>query len=263
MQDNKTTETLEYAGFFCRAAAFILDHIIVAIPLMFIRFVIWVAEISIGTNANGTGILFNYTWKDIFFYLIQVLYFILFTYYTGTTPGKRAMNLIVTDDKGEKLTFLNVVYRETIGRFLCGLSIGIGYLFAGVDSKKRGLHDMLCDSQVIYAKRIQVVPKYTGNPVPQMVSPNPYANVPNPFMGQGQPQPPVNSQINPAQQAPQAVENQAPEQSVPSQAAPGQTPPESAQRDINTGSATPTTPNIDPNGGISLGTDGKKYHFIN
>ena len=94
-------------------------------------------------------------------YVFHVLYFILCTYLTGTTLGKRAMNLrVVSADWGQRLSLLDVVYRETVGRFLCSLSIGIGYIIVGFDGEKRGIHDMLCDTRVIYAKKIKVFPVY-------------------------------------------------------------------------------------------------------
>ena len=93
--------------------------------------------------------------------MLQVTYFVLFTYYTGTTLGKKAMNLrVVNEDGSQKLNLIDVIYRETVGRFLCGLSVGIGYIMAGVDREKRGLHDMLCDTRVIYAKKVKVYPVY-------------------------------------------------------------------------------------------------------
>lgn len=103
------------------------------------------------------NILFHYTLKDILLYVLQVLYFVLCTYYTGTTLGKRALNIrVVSADGEDKLSLLNVIYRETIGRFLCGMTIGIGYIMAGIDQEKRGLHDMLCDTRVVYLKKIKV-----------------------------------------------------------------------------------------------------------
>ena len=109
----------------------------------------------------GGNILFYYTLKDILLYVFQVLYFILCTWLTGTTLGKRAMNLrVISACPEEPLGLLDVVYRETIGRFLCSLSVGIGYIMAGVDKEKRGLHDFLCDTRVIYAKKIKVIPVY-------------------------------------------------------------------------------------------------------
>ena len=59
--------------------------------------------------------------------------------------------------------------------------MGIGYIIAGVDKEKRGLHDMLCDTRVVYVKRIK---GYSVNippappippvpPVPRQVTPPP------------------------------------------------------------------------------------------
>ena len=72
----------------------------------------------------------------------------------------------------------DVVYRETIGKFLSGVIMNIGYIIAGIDSEKRALHDILCDTRVIYAKRVKVIPvqtrqQYTtyGGPAPQNQNP--------------------------------------------------------------------------------------------
>ena len=84
----------------------------------------------------------------------------MFTYHTGTTLGKKALNLRVVRVDDERLTLLTVIYRETIGRFLCALILCVGYLLIGVDKEKRGLHDILCDTRVIYAKKVKVYPQY-------------------------------------------------------------------------------------------------------
>ena len=109
-------------------------------------------------------VLFSYTIKDIYLYLGGVLYYILLTYYTGTTLGKKLMNLRVVAETGEKLTLFNVIYRETIGRFLCSFFWGIGYIMAGIDGQKRGLHDMICGTRVIYEKRVKVTVVNSGVP---------------------------------------------------------------------------------------------------
>lgn len=156
---DKGGRELEYAGFWVRLAAYMIDLGIVWIGLLFVKLVINIVSFA-GGDLFRSRLLFHYTLRDIILYLLQVVYFILLTYYTETTPGKRLLNLrVVSADRG-KLSFVNVVYRETVGRFLCGLSIGIGYIMAGVDREKRGLHDMLCDTRVIYAKKIKVIPKY-------------------------------------------------------------------------------------------------------
>jgi uncharacterized RDD family membrane protein YckC len=150
-----------YAGFFVRLAAYAIDMIIVTVGLLAVRLVfVGVNSLIEGSFLDG-GILFHYTLKDIVLYLFQVVYFILFTYHTGTTLGKKVMNLQVVSADGEtKLNLLSVIYRETIGRFLCGCILCVGYLMIGVDKEKRGLHDILCDTRVIYSKKVKVYPEY-------------------------------------------------------------------------------------------------------
>lgn len=134
-----------------------LDSLIVFCGLSFVRLILGIASLIMGGSFFSTNILFQYTLKDILLYVLQVLYFMLCTYYTGTTLGKKALNLrVVRADGEEKLRLLDVVYRETIGRFLCGISMGIGYIMAGIDQEKKGLHDLLCDTRVVYLKKIKV-----------------------------------------------------------------------------------------------------------
>lgn len=105
----------------------------------------------------GGNLLFQYNLKDIVLYVMQVLYFILLTYYTGTTLGKRVLNLrVICADGNEKPGLITVIYRETIGRFLSGILCCIGYLMIVVDKENRGIHDWLCDTRVVYAKKVKV-----------------------------------------------------------------------------------------------------------
>ena len=60
-----------------------------------------------------------------------------------------------------------MVYRETVGRFLCSLPVNIGYIVAGIDSEKRGFHDLLCDTRVVYQKKIKAWMAQPGTVVPE------------------------------------------------------------------------------------------------
>lgn len=193
MQNSYSSRDTEYAGFWVRLAAYVIDSIIVFFGLLFVRLFLSGIMSVLSDTWIGGNILFHYTLTDILLYGFQVLYFILCTYLTGTTLGKRAMNLRVVSADGQKLTILNVVYRETIGRFLCSLSVGIGYIIAGVDPEKRGLHDILCDTRVIYAKRVKVIPvypRYQAPPMPGQPMPGPGQTVVPPMPGY----PPQNTQ---------------------------------------------------------------------
>ena len=66
---------------------------------------------------------------------------------------------------------------------------------AGVDKEKRGLHDFLCDTRVIYAKKIKVIPVYPRYQAPPVRPAGPGApgNPPQPpliFAPDSPPRPP-------------------------------------------------------------------------
>mgnify|MGYP004466661323 FL=1 len=150
-----------------------IDSVVVFAGLLIVRLIFAGISLAGGGAIAGTDILFHYSLKDIVLYALKVLYFIAFTYLTGTTLGKKAMNLrVVSKNPEEKLTLFNVVYRETVGRFLCSLPVNIGYIVAGIDSEKRGFHDLLCDTRVVYQKKIKAWMAQPGTVVPECEKPN-------------------------------------------------------------------------------------------
>ena len=162
MQNSYSKEEVTYAGFWVRLAAYLIDSMIVFLGLLVVRLILSGVVSAAKDTVLGGNLLFQYNLKDIVLYILEALYFILFTYYTGTTLGKKVMNLkVVRADGEDKLSLFTVIYRETIGRFLCSFIAGIGYLMVGIDSEKRGLHDILCDTRVIYAKKVKVYKKVT------------------------------------------------------------------------------------------------------
>jgi len=181
---NRGRQEIEYAGFWVRLAAYCIDSAIVWAGLLFVKLAMGIFSVS-GVGILEAHLLFRYSARDIILYVFEVLYFILLTYGTGTTPGKRLLNLrVVNADLSPGLSLVDVVYRETVGRFLCGLSVGIGYIMAGVDREKRGLHDMICDTRVVYAKKIKVMPKYEP-PRYEPLVPAPPGPRPGPGPGSG------------------------------------------------------------------------------
>ena len=151
MPNNIKTETSEYtcAGFFVRLSAYIIDLII----LFFVTLIIRLAGIFPFFNKE---ILFTFSLKDITMYLCHVSYFIIFTYMTSATPGKRIMNLmVISDDTNGRLNLKDIIFRETIGKYLSAVIFNVGYILIGLDHEKRGLHDMLSDTHVVYAAKIK------------------------------------------------------------------------------------------------------------
>ncbi len=144
-----------YAGFWARTAAYVIDGFIVFAGQLVFRFLLFLTfGLFWNNNPLDGSFLFQYSFKDALLYGVGAIYFVLCTYYAGATLGKKAMNLKVVSGDGERLTFLNVLYRETVGRFLSAFVLCIGYILVGVTNEKTGLHDILCDTRVVYAKKI-------------------------------------------------------------------------------------------------------------
>lgn len=165
MQKDYGKEQVVFAGFWVRLAAYVIDSVVVGAGLLVIRLLMSGVMALLEGTVLGGNLLFSYDLKDIVVYLGGVLYYILCTYYTGTTLGKKALNLrVVGTASDEKIPLFNVIYRETVGRFLSGFFAGLGYLLIAADKEKRGLHDILGDTRVIYAKNVKLYPQYTKMP---------------------------------------------------------------------------------------------------
>ncbi len=151
-----------YAGFFVRLAAYLIDWLIVGAALLIVRLPLWIASWSTPNNILTRDFIFQYSVTDIVIYVLTVGYFILLTYFTGATLGKRLLHLRVVSTEEREASFFEIAYRETVGKFLSGVCICIGYLMIGLDRKGRGLHDILADTCVIYCHEKK---RYVAPPV--------------------------------------------------------------------------------------------------
>jgi uncharacterized RDD family membrane protein YckC len=64
------------------------------------------------------------------------------------TVGKRLMGLVVTDERGYRLTFFRALGRY-FGRILCELTFFLGYLLIFFSVKHQGLHDRIARTVVV------------------------------------------------------------------------------------------------------------------
>ena len=157
MQNNENTHEMteiRYAGFGIRLLAYIIDNLILLIAVLIVNMFNFIENNLIGTSFFSRQILFQYTTSDIIIYIIHSFYFVLLTYFTNATLGKHILNLkVVTVNEDNKHSFIDILYRETIGRFLSGLVLNIGYLIIFINKDKSALHDMLADTRVVYKKK--------------------------------------------------------------------------------------------------------------
>lgn len=140
----------EPAGFWIRLAAYVIDMILTRVILAMISTPIWLLKLMIGEDhVIFHNILFSYNIFDILNYLLIAAYFVIMTYTTGRTVGKMLMKIRVQSANSRELTFSQVAFREVIGKYLSGI-LYIGYIMAGISTKKSALHDCLADTKVVY-----------------------------------------------------------------------------------------------------------------
>lgn len=143
-----------YAGFFTRLAAYLIDGLFLAACLAIPHFIVWILRLSSPDNFLTRELLFSFSLWNIIEYLLCTAYFVILTYTSGMTLGKKAMRIKVVTKDGEKLSLFTAIYRETIGKYLSSIVLYIGYLLIGIDKEKRGIHDILCDTRVIYSCKV-------------------------------------------------------------------------------------------------------------
>ena len=170
-------KTLRAAPFFPRAAAYLLDRLILGAVLFLPRLIAGFR--AAGIDALSRAVLFRYTRTDIVFWALGAGYFLLFTALAGSTPGKRAMGLTVVNESGDRPDFMTVLCRETWARYLSSL-LCIGYILCAVDPERGALHDRICGTRVVYAQPKEPVsaaraPVRTAPPLPALPADDWYA----------------------------------------------------------------------------------------
>ena len=153
MRDN----TLRAAPFFTRAAAYVLDRLLLAAVLFVPRLTLSLH--GAGGDPLARAVFFTFSWQDILLWALGAAYFVVLTALGGATLGKKALGITVVDKNGEKPGFVTVLCRETFGRYLSSLMC-IGYILFLVDPEHGTLHDRICDTMVVYA------PPKTERPAP-------------------------------------------------------------------------------------------------
>ncbi|MEX0772058.1 MAG: RDD family protein [Balneolales bacterium] len=135
------SQDFTYAGFWKRLAALIVDYLIIIL--------VYVIVIIITAGYSGeVGRQY-----DMFYMIFVWLYYALLeSSEVRATLGKRALNLIVTDLEGNRISFLRATGRY-FGKILSAFIFMIGFLMAGFTQRKQALHDILASCLVLYDRR--------------------------------------------------------------------------------------------------------------
>lgn len=143
----------DYAGFWLRAAAFVIDSFILGVLNLFISFlaVAFFQSSLIGVENSDPGLLQRGLKFTVFIYQMITgwLYYSVFesAKWQGT-PGKMLVGIQVTSLTEERISFARASGRF-FARILSGLTFGVGYLMAAFTQKKQALHDWVAGTLVV------------------------------------------------------------------------------------------------------------------
>jgi uncharacterized RDD family membrane protein YckC len=144
------TTGMRYAGFWIRFLAKFIDGLILTVVLVvpFLIFMALTGAFGDPESSSAAATLAQIVFQ-IGYYVVAAGYSIFFTGKYGATPGKMACKLLVVDPSGGKISYARATGRY-FAEILSGLICYIGYIMVAFDSEKRGLHDRLCNTRVIY-----------------------------------------------------------------------------------------------------------------
>lgn len=83
------------------------------------------------------------------FFWMQLVYFVLFNGAIGATVGKMLLRARVTNLDGSPIGFLKAFVRWLVW-YLCMIPLYLGFLVVPFRRDKRGLHDLVAGTKVIY-----------------------------------------------------------------------------------------------------------------
>jgi uncharacterized RDD family membrane protein YckC len=126
---------VRYGGFWRRVAAYLIDAIVIGIPTSILQRVL---------NGSTSGKVV----AELVALFGGWLYFALMESSTRqATLGKMALDMKVTDDEGNRISFGRATGRY-FAKILSALILLIGFIMVAFTDRKRGLHDMIAGTLV-------------------------------------------------------------------------------------------------------------------
>jgi uncharacterized RDD family membrane protein YckC len=142
--------TPSYGGFWKRGLAYLIDVIIISIPVT----LLFGSGISLGVNEQTPGtynvhLNMDMTMPEFVIVLISWIYFAgLESSAWQATIGKHLLGMQITDLDGQRISFLRATGRY-LAKFLSSALLMIGFIMIAFTARKQGLHDMIAGTLVI------------------------------------------------------------------------------------------------------------------
>jgi uncharacterized RDD family membrane protein YckC len=160
----------EYAGFWLRFGAWVIDYLILIVPFTIISVTMGIgtamAQVMAQWKTDQVAALDAYTTALMpITYVVVVIGFVYYTLFEASkwqaTPGKMAVGIRVTDTEGRRLTLgrsagRNAVRLTNMLRIPVPLPL-ICYVVAAFTERKQGIHDLLAHTYVLTGRASEAV----------------------------------------------------------------------------------------------------------
>lgn len=157
-------DEVKYAGFMVRIIASFLDTLFLALPVAVVIYFLsdgnWFdfsqylqnLKMAMSGNSNALNNLpkTDKTWEMINLIITITITMIFWKKYKGATPGKKFCKIRIVDAQTFKEVNNQQALTRIIGMFVSIFTLGIGFIMVAFRDDKRGLHDLLAGTVVIY-----------------------------------------------------------------------------------------------------------------
>lgn len=138
---------MEFGGFWIRFGAKIIDGIIIGLLQVLMS-----APLYFFIGRSPESMTPSFVLLQVVGIVMPAAYATWFVGKYAATPGKMACGLTIITSEGGKVSYARALGRH-FAEWLSGIILMIGYLMAAFDAEKRTLHDRVCDTRVIKARR--------------------------------------------------------------------------------------------------------------
>lgn len=160
MEQRQEVVAVEYAGFWMRLGAYLIDGIALffavsildaIVGLFTLPFAFWGEVPFVDQMAHPLWFFARAVWSLIGI-VIPAAYFICFWALRGETLGMMALRIRVIHTDGSPVDWGAAVVRF-LGYIICWITAGLLFLWIAFDGRKQGLHDKMADTYMIILPR--------------------------------------------------------------------------------------------------------------
>jgi len=155
---------VRYAGFWIRFVASFLDTLFLALPVGIIIYFLsdgnWFdilqyqqniqMAMSGNTHALDTQPKTSLKWELLFEVAVLLVTMLFWKRWRGATPGKKFVHIQIVDAKTLKDIDNKQAITRSFGYIVSTFALLIGFIMVAFREDKRGLHDLLAGTAVIY-----------------------------------------------------------------------------------------------------------------